>query len=587
MTGIIHLDLPYGSINSTEQDTTRSVVDACAERLNGRRRLLLYGLGPAGAIIKELFLHDNRFEFLGVADVKAMCQKNGDLIRPEDIGTLDDVGLILVTTAPSHYKTIEQTIRRQQQDVPIVFLFAPQHHMHQVQSGKATQIDNAVVDMVRQDMETGNYFKCNLDLRNLRQCHPDDERLTALAEKLTRADHEVVPSTSALIDNVPGPYTTNIQIVDNCNLRCFMCTRRRKDHKLSPLFRHPMSQEAFEAIASAIDSQTTDVFLGGSGEAFMHKDILAFVDYLLDRHKRVHVVSNGTLLSPSLADELGQRNGFDMQLSLDGMTKATYESIRIGAQFEPVIDNFSRLARNVARSRTDSRLELVTVLMRRNIEEFPKVIALANDLGLPQVHGLFMVMEGDAPAIPEESLVFHPELFNDVRQECLAEGERLGVTVSMPEAFRLDAPETAAVHRPAAHELCQAPWTRMDMGIGGYAVCCGQGPGIPYTKTFLAGDMTAPFTFKGMTGFESLNDLYNSEILRRVRRGLITRQPLECCLRCKDQHLLGTGYRFESAFSPVRVAPELFNQAKALFLQKFEGTDYAARMLPRESDRES
>jgi MoaA/NifB/PqqE/SkfB family radical SAM enzyme len=586
MDNVVHLNLPYGSITSTEQTVVQHVVDVCAEHLGANRRVLLYGLGPAGAIFKAMIQRDHRFELAGVADRKAFHQKEDALLRPDSISTLPDLGLILVTTAPSHYPGIERTLRQQQPETPILFLFKKQSHCRVNSSQEGCKVDDAIVAMLREDLTSGNFFKCNLDLRGLRQQYTGDPRLTAIAEELAHAAQEEDPATSPLIGNVSGPYTTNIQIVDNCNLRCFMCMRRRTNTQSPSSFKRPMSREAFFAIVGALDAHTTDVFLGGSGEAFMHKDILAFVDYLLDRHKRVHVVSNGTLLTPSLADALGRRDGFDMQLSLDGMTKATYESIRIGAHFESVIDNFSRLARTTTRYQTDSRLELVTVLMHRNIKEFPKVIALAADLGLPQVHGLLMVMEGDAPKTPEESLLFHPELYNAVRQECLEMGERLGVTVSMPDPFHLETTNEAPTPRPPAHELCQAPWARMDMGIGGYAVCCGQGPGIPYTEAFLAGDATAPVTFKDMTGFESLNELYNSATPRKVRKGLATGRPLECCRHCKDQHLLGAGYRFESAFSPVRVAPELFNQAKALFLQKFKGTAYAARMLPEDVDRE-
>jgi MoaA/NifB/PqqE/SkfB family radical SAM enzyme len=580
MSQTIRLDLPYGSITGADHRAVGSVLEACARHLHGRRRILLYGFGPAGAMLRPLFQNDARFELVGVADRRASTQEESGLLRPEDLGALQDLGCILVTTSPEHYPVITRTIRHHQPDVPILFLFQPQGHTHVFQGATEPPLGDAAVDRLGRELVSGDILKGSLELRDLRLRHPEDARLSVLAETLRHIVLEKSRDISPLIDDVPGPYITNIQIADQCNLRCFMCVRRRLDVPPSPFSTRPMSREAFAAIVSAIPAHTTDVFLGGSGEAFLHKDLLYFTDFLLARNKRVHVITNGTLLSPSLADALGHRHGFDLQLSLDGMTKATYESIRTGARLEPVIANFSRLAGTVAANGTDSLLEIATVLMRRNIEEFPKIIAFAAELGLARVIGLFLFMQGDAPKTPEESLIFHPELYNDVRAQCLSLSRRLGVTVVMPKALPLEEPEDAGLSRPAPHALCTSPWTRMDMSVGGYSVCCNGHPAVAYDKAFLAGVVPDPFTFQGMTGYPSLHAAFNGERHRVLRRALLTGKPPAVCRDCRNQNLTGGGYFFESAFSRYEVEPELFTRAKALFRKKFAGTPYLARMLP-------
>lgn len=583
-TDTVHLNIPYGSLTSSNQEILREVLDACARHLGLGESILLYGGGPAGALLRSALEEDGRFAISGVVDRKAVGKNNSILCCPEGMADLHPPKLVLITTSPVHYAQIERTIRCYYPEVLILLLFAPQSHGH-LGDGKRGCLDDKVVAMLHHDIEAGNLFKCNFDLRTLRQRHPNDPRLAAIALKLREIVLNNELEASQLINNVLGPYTTNIQIVDNCNLRCFMCLRQRDDGLVrESFFSKPMSRETFERFTSAIPASTAEVILGGSGEAMLHKDFLYFVDKLLERGKRVKVVTNGTLLHRKLADELGRRHGFDLQLSLDGLTSATYESIRIGARFEAVLENFSRLASVVDRNSTDSFLEIVTVLMRRNIEEFPAIIEWAASLGVRSVHGLFLFMQGQAPKTPEESLIFHPVLYDTIRKQSLKIGDRLGVNVTMPAPLAFDAPPLQKESPLAPFELCLAPWSRLDMGIGGFPVCCGEGPFISYQADFLEGESKVPFTFNALTGgYENLSALYNGDLLQSVRRGLLMGRPMAACSRCKDQHLLSTGYQFDSAFSPTQISSDLYVQAKSLFLKKFRGTPYAARMLPNET----
>jgi MoaA/NifB/PqqE/SkfB family radical SAM enzyme len=73
-------------------------------------------------------------------------------------------------------------------------------------------------------------------------------------------------------------------------------------------------------------------------------------------------------------------------ISIDGATKETYESIRIGGKFDKLMSNIKAL--NAAKEDLSSRLPKIwfnITLMRSNIRELPHLVKLAHTL---QVAGL-------------------------------------------------------------------------------------------------------------------------------------------------------------------------------------------------------
>ncbi|MBU4306152.1 MAG: radical SAM protein [Candidatus Omnitrophica bacterium] len=137
---------------------------------------------------------------------------------------------------------------------------------------------------------------------------------------------------------LPFPQNIHIEVTNNCNLCCIMCPvpgqAREKGF---------MDFKVFEKIVRQCEGQFSleKMAIMGFGEPFLHPDLVSMSRYAKDRGIRhVFTSTNATVLSEKMSRDIILKSGFDlMSFSIDGVTKKTYESIRINAKFEKVIDD--------------------------------------------------------------------------------------------------------------------------------------------------------------------------------------------------------------------------------------------------------
>ena len=154
------------------------------------------------------------------------------------------------------------------------------------------------------------------------------------------------------------------------------------------------------------------------------------------------LVTNGTLLDEEKITAMLQARLSRLVVSIDGATAATYESIRVGANFERLIHNLRLLQRmKTEQRRSRPLLRFNFVMMRRNIEELPSLIQLADQLGAKQVTAQHMTIY-DARS-RDQSLFQHQEVTN----RCLLDAHRLaaerGITFNAPALFSVGSPSPA------------------------------------------------------------------------------------------------------------------------------------------------
>lgn len=164
-----------------------------------------------------------------------------------------------------------------------------------------------------------------------------------------------------------------------CNLRCIMCPW--------PAFRAPadMSWATYQRIVPYL-SLAQELDLTGGGESLLHPRLLDMV--LLGKIAGcvVGFSTNATLLKPDVAYDLVLAGLDWIAYSVDGATRTTYESIRVGARFQTVLDNIQAMweARRARHSITPHTM-IFFVMMRQNFHELPQMVELAHRLGIEQV----------------------------------------------------------------------------------------------------------------------------------------------------------------------------------------------------------
>ncbi|MFH1673078.1 MAG: radical SAM protein [Pseudomonadota bacterium] len=577
-----YLKIPYSPYTDT-LGKNLSYIKEYSKQLfpNKKLNIAIYGMGPNGIYLSDTLSGFNFIKSTLCVDRRVSITTKGKAsIKPEELITQNNIDLLIVTTAPQHYKAIENSVCKHLKNIHVLYIFK-----HFVGQTYHTNSDTTFspITAIKSAINSRKYFSANLLIRSNLHIQPYNHRLLMLKDHIAKLVNEKDLENDELIGNVNCPYNIIIQIIDNCNLKCYMCFRQNGTYSPPPFFKKPMSRVIFQQILKDVDfNNVASVCLGGSGEVFMHPDILYFMDYILERGSRVQFITNGSLLNSTLSEELAKRSGYDLQLSLDAFSKKTYDSIRVGAVFDDVIKKFTYFVNCLSKSKTDVNLSITSVLMRRAIEEFPMIIRFAAELGIPVVTGNNIVMTGHAAKDPEESLIFHPLLFNRVRSESLELAAKKGVTLNFPEPFPLKKKELkiTKIGGEANHwDICHEPWTRLDMRSGSFHFCCGGHPGIPFKSEFMDTPEAKPFSLKNMTGYNSIKELFNCKILRTLRTQLLTNKPPKYCRNCFQQSNNLHNFNFHSAFSQDLLAPDVYQTAKNSFEKKFQGQEYLEIML--------
>lgn len=180
------------------------------------------------------------------------------------------------------------------------------------------------------------------------------------------------------------PVQMEFAMTNACNLRCVMCNgdwsssiRAHREHR--PPLPAVYEESFFEELAEFLPHLHYANFAGG--EPFLGGEPLRVMEMIseLESPCAVGVVTNGTQWSGRI-ERICERLPVYFKLSLDGITKATYESIRIGADFAVVMDHLDRFQDYAERHGT--RVTITHCLMRPNYHEFAQLLRFAEDRGL-------------------------------------------------------------------------------------------------------------------------------------------------------------------------------------------------------------
>jgi MoaA/NifB/PqqE/SkfB family radical SAM enzyme len=170
-----------------------------------------------------------------------------------------------------------------------------------------------------------------------------------------------------------------IEPTSGCNLACRTCIRKSWEEPLGQ-----MRGTTFSLIIKGLSTflPAPNVSFGGFGEPLSHPDIVERVVQAKAIGSSVELITNGTLLTWDMSNQLIKAGLDALWVSLDGATPASYADIRVGAALPDVLSNLKdfRLACRTS-SYSPTKLGIVFVAMKRNIADLPSVLQLGNRLG--------------------------------------------------------------------------------------------------------------------------------------------------------------------------------------------------------------
>ncbi len=212
---------------------------------------------------------------------------------------------------------------------------------------------------------------------------------------------------------MPRPLNVILDLTARCNLKCVMCYFAATDRLAFPPFDRELSSdgnlplEVFERIAADLFPRAWRVALACAAEPMIHprfRDILA----VAGRYgiPDLWFPTNLLALTPTTAASIVENRVTTVAVSIDGMTKETYEKIRVPAKWERLLACLDTLnaVRRAKRSKTP-HLRIIFTWMKSN---------RADLAALPDFAALHGASEIDVRYVsPTPGVDVEPELLSD------------------------------------------------------------------------------------------------------------------------------------------------------------------------------
>lgn len=271
-----------------------------------------------------------------------------------------------------------------------------------------------------------------------------------------------MPVTPDVIEDVPlsqvldeaGAYARRVPLEGTlettfrCNLACAHCYVNQPAGDAAARGRELPLGRLLALIDEIVAEGGLDLLLTG-GEVLLRPDFPELYLHAVRRGLRVTVFTNGTLISDRIADLFADYHPACVEVSLYGMTRATYERVtRVPGSFERCLAGIRKLhARGVP-------LKLKTMVLAWNRHEVEAMRAFAHELGVD---------------------FRHDSLLNP-RVDCGA-NRNAELQVSAEEALATDLadPEIRARHERAHRELLEALAAGVASAADAPVYTCGAG----------------------------------------------------------------------------------------------------------------
>ncbi len=178
------------------------------------------------------------------------------------------------------------------------------------------------------------------------------------------------------LGNKRYPLGCTLELTERCNLSCVHCYINRPAGDRAAMAQE-LTTEQVKVILDTIAAAGCLFLLLTGGEVLLRPDFGEIYRYARQLGMLVNIFTNGTLLTPEIADLLAESRPYMVEITLYGATAETHDAITgVPGSFER-----TRRAIDLLLERR-LRLGLKTIVLKPNRHELPAVRAFVEGLGL-------------------------------------------------------------------------------------------------------------------------------------------------------------------------------------------------------------
>lgn len=176
-------------------------------------------------------------------------------------------------------------------------------------------------------------------------------------------------------DNIESMYKLVFGIDDSCNLACPSCRRETRMHMAGPLY-----EEKLQAVKHCVEllnnfESRIHIVLACSGDplaSHIYRPLLH--SYLGKPNQTFRLFTNGLLIKKQLNKTALLDKITEYFISIDAGSKEVYEKVRIGGNWETLMESFDYLLEN----KLNKYVLLLYVVQRKNYKDIKNFVNLIN-----------------------------------------------------------------------------------------------------------------------------------------------------------------------------------------------------------------
>jgi MoaA/NifB/PqqE/SkfB family radical SAM enzyme len=176
------------------------------------------------------------------------------------------------------------------------------------------------------------------------------------------------------------PVIAKIEASSYCNLKCLGCRTGEGAVTYPP---GNMSVELFQRILRELGDYLLEIVFYLWGEPAINKDLPLMIDMAHERNISVSVSSNLHFIDESCSKSLLDSSLDKLIVAIDGFSQETYQSVRVGGNFERALGNLQTIAR-MKKERRAGRpyIEWQYILTDDTIPEVERAREFAGKIGV-------------------------------------------------------------------------------------------------------------------------------------------------------------------------------------------------------------
>jgi MoaA/NifB/PqqE/SkfB family radical SAM enzyme len=282
-------------------------------------------------------------------------------------------------------------------------------------------------------------------------------------------------------------------------------------------WQEPNRDMSFEEFKSIIDQFPKLKWIGltGIGESFVNKDFMKMLRYVKEKNIFVELYDTFYFIDEETAKELIEMGIDKIFISLDAATKETYEKIRIGSNFERVINNL----KNFFQFKKEKKIYFPQIAFhyivnKLNLQEIPQYIE--------QVYSL---TQGEKTSIQFSRMLHEFKeakgLFVEIPEEIIQKTDQKAKELGIKVVWSADVPQS----KPPITKC--AEWTMPFIFVTGHVIpcCAGNEAGHRQFQKETAMGNIFEKPFKEIWKGEKYKNLR-----RQLRQGKVPLPCQNCCL---------------------------------------------------------